>query len=368
MCFVEPRSSLAARGSTIREVSVNLASLEATIEAMNSLVTTIVSDDPPKAGPERPAGVPDVHHPLAWHLELHAPIEAASCTIAPGVLTKLNRWTFQKLGQYHCWNRVYDIQTGRWTTPDPAMSPWKNLYTYVGLDPIRFVDSNGLARDEWVTDCPADYGRCVMSSLDCVMKGINAAIQAVVTYAAAGAPAPGLNSLVDTTSLSGRIAANSVVDKLRRIRNYALSDALKIECRCCTSEHVDQAAYAQAGKWRQWWRGDFIGVCPMFFEPERCFHKAAALFHELCHAVLGVEHQDVLEGRKIEGEITGYGPQDYNEAWDDFFYPYISNCQCPACEDLQRRRGKEIQDCTHWHVIGGHENKNRKCPDSWIEE
>ncbi len=23
-----------------------------------------------------------------------------------------------KLGQYHCWNRTYDVSTGRWTTPD----------------------------------------------------------------------------------------------------------------------------------------------------------------------------------------------------------------------------------------------------------
>ncbi|MBK9976308.1 MAG: hypothetical protein IPP14_16195 [Planctomycetes bacterium] len=25
-----------------------------------------------------------------------------------------------KLGSYLCWNRIYDVFMGRWTTPDPA--------------------------------------------------------------------------------------------------------------------------------------------------------------------------------------------------------------------------------------------------------
>ncbi|MBK9974915.1 MAG: hypothetical protein IPP14_09095 [Planctomycetes bacterium] len=28
-----------------------------------------------------------------------------------------------KLGSYLCWNRIYDVFTGRWTTPDPAATP-----------------------------------------------------------------------------------------------------------------------------------------------------------------------------------------------------------------------------------------------------
>jgi len=50
-----------------------------------------------------------------------------------------------KLGQYHCWNRTYDVSTGRWTTPDPAASPWRNLLDYVGDNPIGSVDATGLA-------------------------------------------------------------------------------------------------------------------------------------------------------------------------------------------------------------------------------
>ncbi len=49
-----------------------------------------------------------------------------------------------KLGQYHCWNRTYDVSTGRWTTPDPAVSPWWNLEVYSLARPISNCDPSGL--------------------------------------------------------------------------------------------------------------------------------------------------------------------------------------------------------------------------------
>lgn len=49
-----------------------------------------------------------------------------------------------KLGSYHCWNRVYDVHTGRWTTPDPAESPWSNLWAYAGGRPTLGTDPTGL--------------------------------------------------------------------------------------------------------------------------------------------------------------------------------------------------------------------------------
>ena len=33
-----------------------------------------------------------------------------------------------KLGNYHCWNRVYDVHVARWTTPDPTGGPASNLF------------------------------------------------------------------------------------------------------------------------------------------------------------------------------------------------------------------------------------------------
>lgn len=50
-----------------------------------------------------------------------------------------------KLGQYYCWNRIYDINTGRWTTPDPVASPWWDLFEYCVSRPIQRSDPKGLA-------------------------------------------------------------------------------------------------------------------------------------------------------------------------------------------------------------------------------
>ena len=49
-----------------------------------------------------------------------------------------------KLGSHHTDNREYDIYTGRWTTPDPAASPWSNLWDYVGSRPLDRTDPSGL--------------------------------------------------------------------------------------------------------------------------------------------------------------------------------------------------------------------------------
>ena len=50
-----------------------------------------------------------------------------------------------KLGSYHCWNRVYQPATGRWTTPDPAKTPWSNLIQYTAHTPLTASDQTGLA-------------------------------------------------------------------------------------------------------------------------------------------------------------------------------------------------------------------------------
>ena len=49
-----------------------------------------------------------------------------------------------KSGQHQMHNRIYDINTGRWTSPDPAASPWSNLNSYVGQNPISRSDPSGL--------------------------------------------------------------------------------------------------------------------------------------------------------------------------------------------------------------------------------
>ena len=49
-----------------------------------------------------------------------------------------------RLGSYHCWHRVYEPATGRWTTPDPAMTPWANLFCYCSQPPLG-SDPTGLS-------------------------------------------------------------------------------------------------------------------------------------------------------------------------------------------------------------------------------
>ncbi|MBK9974767.1 MAG: hypothetical protein IPP14_08335 [Planctomycetes bacterium] len=47
-------------------------------------------------------------------------------------------------GQYYTLHRHYDLFTMRWTSPDPAASPWWNLYGYSGNNPAGAYDPDGL--------------------------------------------------------------------------------------------------------------------------------------------------------------------------------------------------------------------------------
>jgi RHS repeat-associated protein len=47
-------------------------------------------------------------------------------------------------GQYTVWHRVYDPVQGRWTTPDPAATPWSNLVSYCYASPATVSDPSGL--------------------------------------------------------------------------------------------------------------------------------------------------------------------------------------------------------------------------------
>ncbi len=51
-------------------------------------------------------------------------------------------------GWYYCWNRTYDPSTARWTTPDPATSPWTNLWSYCGANPVTGTDPSGLESEK----------------------------------------------------------------------------------------------------------------------------------------------------------------------------------------------------------------------------
>ena len=63
----------------------------------------------------------------------------------PGPDGSASTWDGNALGQYHCWNREYDVLMGRWTTPDPAADPWWGLLDYCFDEPLSNDDPDGLS-------------------------------------------------------------------------------------------------------------------------------------------------------------------------------------------------------------------------------
>lgn len=61
-----------------------------------------------------------------------------------GLFSPRNSWTI--VIDRVCSCQIHDINTGRWTTPDPAASPWSNLQDYVGNNPISRSDPSGLSQ------------------------------------------------------------------------------------------------------------------------------------------------------------------------------------------------------------------------------
>lgn len=95
----------------------------------------------PCAAPRNPVGANRIP---TWSFAGSAGIEAAWSWTTPSAGRRELAADLQKLGQYHCWNRVYDVATGRWTTPDPAASPWSSLFDYAWEAPLACNDSVGL--------------------------------------------------------------------------------------------------------------------------------------------------------------------------------------------------------------------------------
>lgn len=63
----------------------------------------------------------------------------------PGPDGSQTTWDGNALGQYHCWNREYDVVMGRWTTPDPESDPWWGLFDYCLDEPLSQNDPEGLS-------------------------------------------------------------------------------------------------------------------------------------------------------------------------------------------------------------------------------
>jgi RHS repeat-associated protein len=266
-------------------------------------------------------------------------------------------------GRYHCFKRDYDPHTGSWTTPDPAARPWRNLQDYVAGSPIEWVDSAGLHRDSWLTDCPGDYGKCVYEALKCLREAIERAILAVHSYQASGSPIPGIDQLVasDPTSVAGRMEAAAVSDGLRRIRNAMMTNDIKWSCRCCTGSWFKPAsAYNRAGKDR-WGAYEYIGLCPLWFDQDRpsdCTDQVLTMIHELSHAVLDTGDY-AYEGDAWWHKLSPKDRIKNVDSWGAFLRPYVTNCSCPKCGEVDR---SGLGGCTGYESGG---KVNKKCPEDW---
>lgn len=74
-----------------------------------------------------------------------------SLTSGPGAIWRHISAQGNKLGQYHCNHRRYDIKQGRWISPDQASSPWFGLFDYCGGRYLAVTDPIGLwAIHDWV--------------------------------------------------------------------------------------------------------------------------------------------------------------------------------------------------------------------------
>lgn len=83
-------------------------------------------------------------HPRRWRLALEPRTQADLTTTITTTAPSSSSVQPNKLGQYHCWNREFDLHTGRWTTPDPA-SQLANELSYLGEYPIHSADPTGLS-------------------------------------------------------------------------------------------------------------------------------------------------------------------------------------------------------------------------------
>lgn len=97
----------------------------------------------------REAAEPAACQAAEWRVACQASIQAHPLTTAASAAASRRPTQGNKLGNYHCWNRLYDIQTGRWTTPDPIASPVTNLLDYTSCNPHRRADPTGLKPAGW---------------------------------------------------------------------------------------------------------------------------------------------------------------------------------------------------------------------------
>ncbi|MCC7509271.1 MAG: hypothetical protein IT464_07835 [Planctomycetes bacterium] len=242
-------------------------------------------------------------------------------------------------GQYYCWNRTYDIGTGRWTTPDPAMQ-YANLHSYVGERPTGKADSSGLKVTSLGTHFTTNDTCQLEDHLAYALDKLRTALKRAETDLQ--------KRLDDGFSRSWYVTATFFVggrdgitpQQLKRVLNVVrsvlspmeLKDELKFICHCDCTLNGDPIAFVYPDVEVVWekvennipfWNpfGDIyiptlrkvwskvVHLCPKFWDLEFT-EMAADIFHELTHGYAQTEDYGYYAGK-----FTSSSPEARTGHW-----------------------------------------------------
>ncbi len=223
----------------------------------------------------------------------------------PGPDGSASTWDGNALGQYHCWNREYDVLIGNWIGPDPASAPWFNLQLYCGGQPIDNIDKTGLftlyeggnselyGLEYSSFGCSDEKHTAFGRMLDKIFYPIKQAIERIafnIPRADYVNDVPLAKWFLSDSERAERKLYRSeleaIIKVFRDVRDGMQHSPPTFMCEC--------ACYGTAKAWviafRSSWF-DFVSynvhICPSFWSFGDEDYQASAVFHELTHIYAG---------------------------------------------------------------------------------